>query len=901
MQRFATLQLGRVSSQVLGFLALFVVLYLISITNYLLYHSLAEVFSIVIGFAIFVFAWTARRHLGRGFLVFIGTSYLFVAGLDLLHTFAYKGMDIFGHASVDIPTQLWIAARLVQAFSLLLGMLLIGKSLRPRAGLAIQGVISAGLLLAIFYWHTFPVCYVEGLGLTPFKVVAEYVVCVALLAALFLLVRRRHFLDHTSFAYLTAALIVTVIAELSFTLYVDVYGFFNFLGHFFKILSFYLLYRAIIEVGLVRPFSLLFRELQHERSHLESRVAERTAALTLSNQRLQTEIEKHDAATRALAHREARFRNLVENANNVILQFDLRGKVVFFNHYAQKLFGYSEEELLGKHINTIVPPEDRRGVSLRDLIASIIASPERYAVNENENLTRDGRHLWISWSNQGVYDEDGNMIGVMSIGTDRTAERDSQRALAASEERFRTFMENSPVSAFIKDGGGSVVYSNLAGAAQFDMTVEDILGKTDHDLWPHDAAERTIADDNHVRDTGEPLQQIEQLEVRGHLRTYLVSRFRIPSATDRPQVGVMARDITELIEAQQAREQSEQRYRELIENAGTIVLLWDRSGTIQYLNPYALQLFGYEEHEIVGQNVTMLVPATEASGRSLEGLAQAIANDPERYASVENENVTKDGRRLWIAWSNRALHDADGNFNVIMAIGIDRSRQRQVEEALLDNQQRLRRLASELSLAEERERRRLATEIHDNLSQTLAFARMQVSALLNSGCAEDFTKPLASLQELLEAAVADTRSITFQLSPPVLYQVGLEAAVEWLGEQTEQRHDIKFHYERDKAEKPLTDDVRTVLFQAMRELFANMIKHSQAANVTVRMQAPDDYLQVVVEDDGVGFDPEQVQWTAERTSGYGLFNIKERLEYIGGSLQITSAPGRGAKFQLTAP
>ena len=178
---------------------------------------------------------------------------------------------------------------------------------------------------------------------------------------------------------------------------------------------------------------------------------------------------------------------------------------------------------------------------------------------------------------------------------------------------------------------------------------------------------------------------------------------------------------------------------------------------------------------------------------------------------------------------------------------------------------------------------------------------MQIAALLHSECAEDFTTPLANLQELLDTAVANTRSITFELSPPVLYQVGLEAAIEWLGDQTQQRHGIMFHYERDRANKPLTENVRTVLFQAVRELFANIIKHSKAANVTVRMNVLEDYLQVMVEDDGVGFDPEGVQWTAERASGYGLFNIKERLEYIGGSLRIDSAPGQGARFQLTVP
>jgi signal transduction histidine kinase len=227
--------------------------------------------------------------------------------------------------------------------------------------------------------------------------------------------------------------------------------------------------------------------------------------------------------------------------------------------------------------------------------------------------------------------------------------------------------------------------------------------------------------------------------------------------------------------------------------------------------------------------------------------------------------------------------------------------QHEAEQELQRNQVALRSLASELSLAEERERRRIATEIHDNLSQTLAIASMR-AAMLEQMCATEEAAPqIAELRSLLSSAVADTRSVTFELSPPILYQVGLEAAIRWLGEQAQERHGIQFQMIDDNEPRTLTDDVRTVLFQSIREIFANMIKHAQAHHVTVRLETLKDRLVTRVEDDGVGFDPAKANWKSGQKAGFGLFNIRERLDYLGGSLEIDSAPGRGTRTTLVAP
>jgi hypothetical protein len=245
-------------------------LYLSSLYNYLLFHTLAELFSIVIACGIFMTAWNARRYLNNGYLLFIGIAYFFIGGLDLLHTLAYKGMPIFPGYGANLPTQLWIGARYMESLSLLFAPLLIRRQI--RAGFITLGYSAVSLLflLSIFAWNIFPTCFVEGAGLTPFKKISEYVISLFLLGSMGLLLKHRGEFERNVLRWLVWSIIFTIGSELSFTFYVQVYGLSNLIGHYFKIVSFYLIYKALIETGLARPYELLFREVKSSEERYRS-------------------------------------------------------------------------------------------------------------------------------------------------------------------------------------------------------------------------------------------------------------------------------------------------------------------------------------------------------------------------------------------------------------------------------------------------------------------------------------------------------------------------------------------------------------------------------------------------------------------------------------------------------
>ena len=236
--------------------------YLISLHDFLLFHSVAEGFCIVIACGIFMIAWNARRFLQNHYLLFIGIAYLFVGSLDYLHTLAYEGMGVFKGSGADLPTQLWIAGRYVEALSLCVGTIFLHRKLSPRLVFLAYGLSTGLLLAAIFYWKVFPVCFTEGGGLTPFKIYSEYMICLILFGAIGLLIRHSKDFDRKVLILLIAAIGTTIAQELAFTTYLSVYGPSNMVGHLLKIVSFYLVYKAIVETSLVSPWNLLFRDLK---------------------------------------------------------------------------------------------------------------------------------------------------------------------------------------------------------------------------------------------------------------------------------------------------------------------------------------------------------------------------------------------------------------------------------------------------------------------------------------------------------------------------------------------------------------------------------------------------------------------------------------------------------------
>jgi signal transduction histidine kinase len=217
------------------------------------------------------------------------------------------------------------------------------------------------------------------------------------------------------------------------------------------------------------------------------------------------------------------------------------------------------------------------------------------------------------------------------------------------------------------------------------------------------------------------------------------------------------------------------------------------------------------------------------------------------------------------------------------------------------HQQQLRSLVGELTRTEQRERQRVATELHDNLAQLLAVCKIKVSAIEASAPPGSTTAAEAgAVKEFLGDGIAYTRTLMADLRPDLLNDGDLGAAVAWVAQRMS-RHGLKVNFEDDGLPTPMSEDMLGLLFQSVRELLFNVLKHAGINEATVTVERSDGHVRVTVSDSGAGFDPAKLATTPSQAGGFGLFSIRERLSLLGGRIEVESADGQGARVTLVAP
>jgi len=233
--------------------------------------------------------------------------------------------------------------------------------------------------------------------------------------------------------------------------------------------------------------------------------------------------------------------------------------------------------------------------------------------------------------------------------------------------------------------------------------------------------------------------------------------------------------------------------------------------------------------------------------------------------------------------------------DLVRRVGEQEATRRQIDRY----QKQLRRLAAELSLSEARQRRAIAEDLHDHIGQALAFIKMKISQFQGDAMFCGFESSIAEIMRLLNQTIDYTRSLTLQISPPMLYEFGLPAALDWLAGQYRHHHNLDVRLV-ELGPVSLSDELKFLLYKSVAELLTNTVKHAKATHAVISVATDGAVVRVTVADDGIGFDPSAVITTGE-TEGFGLFSIYERLRYLGGRIEIESAPSAGTKVTLTAP
>ncbi len=443
-------------------------LWVISSYSFLLFHSIAEIFSIVVACSLFMFAWNSRQFMKNDYFIFIGIAYLFIAFLDLAHLLSYTGLGVFEGYTANLPTQLWIAARYLESLSLLAALLFISRKLKPDLVLFCYSAVTALLFALIFYWRLFPVSFIEGEGLTTFKIASEYIISLLLLFAIALLYKKRDKFEPNVWKLLIASIGVTVFSEMAFTLYSDVYGFSNLTGHLLKIISFYLIYRAVIETGLTQPFAVLLRDLKRSEDKLKE---------ANQNLELQFNVNAEDLQRANSSIREAQ-----RVAGLGFMTWDMKTNEVQWSDEVRRLYAVDKDDprITIESAIRAVHSDDREYV--RDHLDKAMKGEGEFNI-DHRILRPDGEVVWVNVQAMLTIDEHGKPKTLVGTVFDITKRRRSEEALRESEARFRTIFESANDGIYIIDPDTMRILDCNQAAASIDgYTIEELKRLRIHNL-----------------------------------------------------------------------------------------------------------------------------------------------------------------------------------------------------------------------------------------------------------------------------------------------------------------------------------------------------------------------------------------------------------------------------------
>jgi PAS domain S-box-containing protein len=364
----------------------------------------------------------------------------------------------------------------------------------------------------------------------------------------------------------------------------------------------------------------------------------------------------------------------------------------------------------------------------------------------------------------------------------------------------------------------------------------------------------------------------------------------------------MRQEITERKEMEAALSESEERFRTIVREAALGIAVINMEGRLVECNPALQKMLGYAPEEL--SNMVFLQLSPPGNDQTQMKHFRALLKGRRRSIHIEKRFLRKDGQEGWWRQSISMVRNPEGEAKFVISMIEDITEQRIADEKIKKYQDRLKSLASELSLTEERERRDIATILHDHIGQILSLAKIKTEELQDSNGSKGIKGPIMEVHRLIDKSIQYTRSLVFELSPPILYDVGFAETVEWLAEYMGQQHSIPIQVEISHPADSLNNEERILLFRAVRELIFNIIKHAKANLVKIYIQRDGGNLQVIVEDNGIGFPPDKLPSKViayNEFGGFGLLSIYERLTYLGGKLDIESNPNQGTRVTMKMP
>ncbi len=644
----------------------------------------------------------------------------------------------------------------------------------------------------------------------------------------------------------------------------------------------------------------------------------RHAARAVENDRLYT----------ALCASEQRYRLAARATTDAIWEWDLTNDTMEWSERFGTLFGHELSRIIptGEWWKNHIHPDDRKHVL--DRLRQALELGQDTWTDEYRFRCGDGSYVYVLDRGTVVRDESGKPIRMVGAMLDLTEIKRGQEALRLSEERFRLAARATNDVIWDWDLASDHIEWNESITTVFGYSPESVprtsaqFGEAVHP----DDRERVLKTVDMILTSGEE-HIVDEYRFRRANGTYAVvldRSFVVRDSRGRPvrMIGAML-DVSDRKRVEESLRDSVARFVAVAQALPQMVWTANPDGFVDFLNERWSQFTGLAEEASRGW-AWLDVIHPEDQQRTLETFRQSMATG-ELY-QIEHRIRAADGTYRWHLSRAMPMRDHDGRIIKWIGTATEIHDRKIFEESLKRSEEELKRLnetleqrvaertavaeqratqlrvlASELTSTEQRERRRLANILHDHLQQLLVAATMKIGILRSRVPSPEGKQILQQIKDLLNQSIASSRSLTVELSPPVLYDAGLAAALNWLAGWMEEKHGLKVEVKTDPDAEPLAEDVRAFFFQAVRELLFNVVKHADTDTARVEVAVDEArQLRITVEDDGRGVSPEALE-RMDSGEGFGLFNIRERLELLGGQLHVENRPEGGTRISMLAP
>ncbi|MDI9556768.1 MAG: PAS domain S-box protein [Pseudomonadota bacterium] len=680
-----------------------------------------------------------------------------------------------------------------------------------------------------------------------------------------------------------------------------------------------------LDFGLMSYQKMNREGLEQELKRLERQIGD-----------LKASEERQRSVEKALRESEERYRSLVKQSSDGVYIFDPEtARILEANDQFTKLLGYSEDEIPGLSLYDIV-------ISRKEMIDASIRKVLRdgtYIYGLRHYRHKNGSVIDVEISGTLIHYGEAQVVMVnLRNVTERRKAEEKLRNQAKQLKEQAELLDIAEDAIIVLDMEDRIVFWNAGAEERYGWTKDEVKNQVSyavlHTVFPEPLIDikaklamvgRWEGELVQKKRSGEEIVVESRLALRRDQKNRPVAIMEINNdITERKQTQIALQRSKEELEARVAARTAElqdandrlivelnrrkriedmlrkgaERYRNLFVNSPLGIYRVNAEGRILMGNPTLIRMLGYSSFD---ELVSVVGKRRDYEPSYLRKKIKDRLEKEGRVRGFETKWRKRDKTSIFVRENAKAVRSPDGTLLYYEGTVEDITEQKKAEEKIKSYQKQLRSLASDLSLAEERERRRIATMLHDHIGQILAISKIKLGALAQLIGNDESMNQLKEVRNHIEQAIQYTRSLTFELSPPILYDLGLEAALEWLAEQVREHQRINCMFEADAYPKPVSDEIRIVLFSAVRELLMNVTKHAQANVAKITIRRVNDSITVHVADNGIGFVPSKMSFYRDENKGFGLFSIRERLRHLSGQMEVRSGRGRGTRVILTAP